>query len=117
MGRTLALMRLWSCSTMLFRYWARTDLDGVVPAKVELVAHAHASQGRMRWLKAVQRDRSRLAVVLQRFAEERLGGCHIPSAAEMRFHGSAPLVHSAVQIHPLAANLNVSLVAAPRPAD
>jgi hypothetical protein len=34
----------------------------------------------------------------------------------MGFHGAASFIHSTIQIHPLAANLNICLVTAPGPA-
>jgi hypothetical protein len=48
------------------------DPDRVLPTEIELVAHTHAAEGGVRRLETVKRDGSRLAMALQRLAEERL---------------------------------------------
>jgi hypothetical protein len=64
---------------------------------------------------AVQGDRVRRPTfVPDRFPEERFGCGYIPSAAEPEIDGLTSLVHRSVEIHPLAAYLDVGLIDSPR---
>jgi hypothetical protein len=90
-----------------------TDLHGRLPAVVELIPHSHVAQRGVRGLVAIQRDPARLALVFQRLAKESLGRIHIPPATEMRLNRMAALVHRAVQVHPLAARLDIGRVTPP----
>jgi hypothetical protein len=89
------------------------DPDRVLPTEIELVAHTHAAEGGVRRLETVKRDGSRLAMALQRLAEERFGGGDIPCPTEMRLHRAAAFVHGTVQIHPAAGHLDIRFIAAP----
>src|SRR3954469_20782468 len=55
-------------------------------------------------------------LVFQRLAEEALGGLEVALCREQEVHGRAVLVDGPVQIAPLAADLDVCLVDANRPA-
>ena len=87
------------------------------PGVGKLLETEHRLQCRMARLPAIERNRSRLAMALQRFAEEDPGRCHVACSAEVRFHGAAALIHRTIQLHPLSTDLNVRLVGAPRSAD
>src|SRR5262245_39872180 len=89
------------------------NLYRVLPPVVELIAHAHAPQSRMRRLETIQCDGTRLAVVLQCFAKKSLRRSAISSSTEMRFHGPSSFIHSTVQVHPLTSNLYIGLITAP----
>src|ERR1700759_3759814 len=89
------------------------DPDRILPTEIEFVAHAHAPQGGVRRLETVDGDGARLAVALQRFAEERLCSRDIPRPAEMRLHRAAALVHGTVQVHPATADLDIRFIATP----
>jgi hypothetical protein len=51
-----------------------SNLDGTVPTITEFVIHSHAAQSGMGGLKAIQGNYPRLAVALESFTEEGLGG-------------------------------------------
>src|ERR1700761_7096402 len=89
------------------------DPDWVLPTEIEFVAHSHAAQRGVRRLETVKRDGAGLTMALQRLAEERFGGGHVPRPAEMRFDRAAAFVHRPVEVHPAAANLDIRFIAAP----
>ena len=94
-----------------------SNLDGIVPTVIELVIHAHAPQSGMGGLEAIQGNYSRLAVALESFTEEGLGGGDVTRSTEVGFDGFALFINSAVEVHPLTAYLEVGLVYAPGIAD
>jgi hypothetical protein len=67
----------------------------------------------MTWLAAIQRDRARLAMMLQRFAEERLCCRDIARAAEVRLDRFPLSIDGAVEIHPTATHLDISFIGTP----
>ena len=79
--------------------------------------HAHAAQSGMGGLEAIQGNYSRLAVALESFTEEGLGGGDVTRSTEVGFDGFALFINSAVEVHPLTAYLEVGLVHAPGIAD
>ena len=70
---------------------ASADLDGIVPTVIELVIHVHAPQSGMGGLEAIQGNYSRLAVALESFTEEGLGGGDVTRSTEVGFDGLACL--------------------------
>ena len=60
-------------------------------------------------LEAIQGDYSWLAVALESFTEEGLGGGDITRSAEVGFDGFALFINGAVVIHPSTAYLEVGL--------
>src|SRR5271165_5687988 len=68
---------------------ASADLDGIVPTVIELVIHTHAAQSGMGGLEAIQGNYSRLAVALESFTEERLGGGDATRSTDVGFDGFA----------------------------
>src|ERR1700761_5009034 len=74
------------------------DPDWVLPTEIEFVAHSHAAQRGVRRLETVKRDGAGLTRALQRLAEERFGGGHVPRPAEMRFDRAAAFVHRPVEV-------------------
>ena len=58
-------------------------------------------------LEAIQGNYSRLAVALESFAEESLGGGNVARSTEVGFDGFALFINSAVEVHPLTAYLEV----------
>jgi hypothetical protein len=67
--------------------------------------------------EAIQGNYSRLAVALESFAEEGLGGGDVTRSTEVGFDSFALFINSAVEVHPLTAYLEVGLVHAPGIAD
>ena len=67
--------------------------------------------------KPIQGNYSRLAVALERFTEESLGGGNVARSTEVGFDGFALFINSAVEVHPLTAYLEVGLVYPPGIAD
>ena len=59
------------------------NLDGTVPTVIEFVIHAHAPQSGMGGLEAIQGNYSRLAVALESFTEEGLGGGDVTRSTEL----------------------------------
>jgi len=51
-----------------------SNQDGIAPTVIEFVIHAHAPQSGMGRLEDIQGNYSRLAVALECFTEEGLGG-------------------------------------------
>ena len=90
-----------------------SNLDGMVPTVIEFVIHAHAPQSGMGGLEAIQGNHSRLAVALESFTEEGLGGGDVTRSTEVGFDGFALFINSAVEVHPLTAYLEVGLVHPP----
>src|SRR3954469_5778720 len=95
----------------------RADLDWILRPIIEFVAHAHPAEGRVTRFEAIQRDATRLSVSLESLSKESLGCSHISCTAEVRFHRTTNFIYGTVQIHPVAANLDIGLIAAPRPAN
>src|SRR5580693_9236639 len=87
-----------------------SNLDGIVPTVIEFIIHAHAPQSGMGGLEAIQGNYSRLAVALESFTEEGLGGGDVTRSTEVGFDGFALFINSAVEVHPLTAYLEVGLV-------
>jgi len=94
-----------------------SNLDGIVPTVIEFVIHTHAAQSGMGGLKAIQGNYSRLAVALESFTEESLGGGNVARSTEVGFDGFTLFIDRAVEVHPLTAYLEVGLVYAPGIAD
>src|SRR6266446_2028849 len=80
-----------------------SNLDGTVPTVIEFVIHTHAAQSSMGGLKAIQGNYSRLAVALESFTEEGLGGGDVTRSTEVGFDGGfdgfALFINSAVEVH------------------
>ena len=68
-----------------------SNLDGIVPTVIEFVIHPHAPQSGMGGLEAIQGNYSRLAVALESFTEEGLGGGDVTRSTEVGFDGFALL--------------------------
>ena len=68
-------------------------------------------------LEAIQGNYSRLAVALESFTEEGLGGGDVTRSTKVGFDGFALFINSAVKVHPLTAYLEVGLVHPPGIAD
>src|SRR5260370_40684365 len=64
-------------------------------------------------LEAIQGNYSRLAVALESFTEEGLGGGDVTRSTEVGFDGFALFINSAVEVHPLTAYLEVGFVHPP----
>src|SRR5271168_3644198 len=94
-----------------------SNLDGIVPTVIEFIIHAHAPQSGMGGLEAIQGNYSPLAVALESFTEEGLGGGDVTRSTEVGFDGFALFINSAVEVHPLTAYFEVGLVYAPGIAD
>src|SRR6266436_2274896 len=69
------------------------------------------------WVRTIQGNYSRLAVALESFTEEGLGGGDVTRSTEVGFDGFALFINGAVEVHPLTAYLEVGLVYAPGIAD
>jgi hypothetical protein len=63
---------------------------------------------------AIQRDHPRSSVLLRCPGKEPLGGCDIPLSAQEKIDGAARFIHGAIEVDPLAFDLEVSLIHAPR---
>ena len=87
-------------------------MTGFFQAKVELIPHPHATQRGMARLKAIERNGSRLAVMLHRFPEERGRRDFVASAAQVADRLTLR-VYCTIQVHPAAANLDVGLISPP----
>ena len=96
---------------------ASADLDGAFPPVIEFVIHTHAAQGGMGWFEAVEGNHTRIAVTAKRSTEEGFGGGDVARSTEVGFDGFTLFIHSAVEVHPLTAYLEVGLVYAPGIAD
>jgi hypothetical protein len=94
-----------------------SNLDGIIPTVIEFVIHPHAPQSGMTGLEAIQGNYSRLAVTLESFTEEGLGGGDVTRSTEVGFDGFAFFINGAVEVHPLTAYLDVGLIYAPGIAD
>ena len=81
-----------------------SNLDGIVPTVIEFVIHAHAPQSGMGGLEAIQGNYSRLAVALESFTEEGLGGGDVTRSTQVGFDGFTLFIHSAVEVHPFICN-------------
>ena len=57
--------------------------------------------------EAIQGNYSRLAVALESFTEEGLGGGDVTRSTEVGFDGFALFINGAVEVHPLTAYLEV----------
>ena len=64
-----------------------SNLDGIIPTIIEFVIRTHATQSGMGGLKAIQANYSRLAVALESFTEEGLGGGDVTRSTEVGFDG------------------------------
>jgi len=64
-------------------------------------------------LKAIERNGSRLAVMLHRFPEERGRRDFVASAAQVEVDRLTLRVYCTIQVHPAAANLDVGLIDPP----
>jgi len=67
----------------------------------------------MRGLETVQSNHPWVAVTAKRPPEKRLGGGDVAGTAEVGFDRFALFIHGAVQVNPVAAHLEVGLIAAP----
>jgi hypothetical protein len=66
---------------------------------------------------AIQGDHPRGSKLFGRPGKEPLGGCDIPPSAQEKIDGAARFIDGAIEVHPLAFDLEVSLIHAPRVAD
>ena len=53
----------------------------ICPPEIEPLSHSQVAQYGMTWLKTIQRDRARIAMMLERFMEERFCCRKVPRAA------------------------------------
>jgi hypothetical protein len=61
--------------------------------------------------------RHRASSERKRIYGQPLGGCDVPPSAQEKIHGAARFIYGAIQVDPLAFDLEVSLIHAPRVAD
>jgi hypothetical protein len=78
-----------------------SNLDGIVPTVIEFVIHPHAPQSGMGGLEAIQGNDSGLAVALESFTKEGLGGGDVTRSTEVGVDGFALFINSAVEVHPI----------------
>ncbi len=100
-GPMRCLMLRWSCSIKLFRYFEERSFGfaGNEPSAFSSrTARCEAAQ-------AIQRDRLRHTLVLDRFADEGLGRSDVPFGAQVEVDCPARPVDSAVQVAPLASRI------------
>src|SRR6266404_9080934 len=71
----------------------------------------------MRGGVAVQGDHPWDAMQPRRSGKKPLGGRDVPSSAQEKIDGAARFIHGAIEVDPLAFDLKVSLIHAPRVAD
>src|ERR1700738_5480663 len=62
----------------------------------------------------IQGDHPRSSMLFRRMGKEPLGGDHITPFAQEKIDGVALFIHGAVEVNPLAFDLEVSLIHAPR---
>ena len=62
-----------------------SNLDGTVPTVMEFAIHTQAPQSGMAGLEAIQGNDSWLAVALESFTEEGLGGSDVTRSTEIGF--------------------------------
>ena len=71
----------------------------------------------MRGGVAVQGDHPWDAMLPRRLGKEPLGGRDVPPSAQEKIDAAARFIHGAIEVHPMAFDLEVSLIHAPRVAD
>src|SRR3954453_20135155 len=112
MGRVRRLIRRWSCSTRLLSQRPRRCRA----KRHQLALLLHLAQRTGIALEAIGHDLARVACVLpaEGTAEEALGCLLVPLGAEQKVDRLAGAVDGSVQVAPLPADPDVSLVDVPR---
>src|SRR5215813_3087102 len=105
-ARIRCLIRRWSCSTRLFKYWLDRTFTRHGSSPVSFISRTCAMRRRI----GVQRDLAGCAPVLHRMAEKALGCVHIAVSAQEEIHRLSSLVHSPIQVDPPAPHLYIGLV-------
>jgi len=115
-GRTRRLMRRWSCSMRLLRYWLwriRIGFKSASRAALPSMCRVAGNNGFPVGLASVDDDAIGTAMTLQRLSKEALGRRQIPMLAEMEFDRVADAVDGSVEIHPSSADLDGGFIDMP----
>jgi hypothetical protein len=115
-GRTRRLMRRWSSSMRIVDVLALADPDWLQPAPgatPQAICRVAGDDRLILGLAAVDDDAIWSTMTLQRLSEEALGGRQVAVSAEIEFDRVADAVAGAIEIHPLATDLDVRFVHMP----
>ena len=107
-GRSLCLIRRWSCSILLFRYLLvriRTRFGNLPLAFKSATARWEAAR--------IEGDLGGYAVALHRPAQKGCGGIHMALPAQVELYRLATLVNGSIEVQPFAFHANISLIHAP----